>query len=40
MDSKSEVRCGGPGSFSERGGYEFAIHFFEGSIVNEEIINR
>ena len=39
MDSKSEKRFSNPGSFPLREGYEFAIHFFEGSNVNEEMIN-
>ena len=40
MDSKSEIRCSSLGSFPMTGGYEFAIQFFEGSNVNEEIMGR
>ena len=38
MDSKPDFRRGDPGSFTGRGGYVFALQFFD--VSNEETIGR
>ena len=38
MDSKADFMCSDLGSFPRRGGYVFALQFFEGS--NEETMGR